>query len=73
MCGMLSVMNGKSVFPNVLANVDIREISLYEVPMLLPLFGFGIGMRSDICVECECVELCDEVESKIKGQAVLSV
>ena len=44
MCGMLSVMNGKSVFSNVLANVDIREIGLYEVPMFLSLFSFGIGM-----------------------------
>ena len=30
------------IFSNVLANVDIREIGLYEVPM--SLFGFGIGM-----------------------------
>ena len=44
MCGMLSVMNSKSGFSNVLANVDIREISLYEVPMLLSLFGLGIGI-----------------------------
>ena len=40
MCGMLSVMYGKSV----LASVDGREIGLYEVPMLLSLLGFGIGM-----------------------------
>ena len=44
MCGMLSVMNGKSVFSNVLASVDIREIGLYEVPLLLCLFGFGKGV-----------------------------
>ena len=44
MCGMLSVMNGKRGFSTVLASVDIREIGLYEVPMLLSLFGFGIGM-----------------------------
>ena len=37
-------MNGKSVFFNVLANVDIRENDLYEVPMLLSLFCFEIGM-----------------------------
>ena len=32
------------VFSNVLANVDIREVGLCEVPMLLSLFGVGIGM-----------------------------
>ena len=37
-------MYGKSVFSNVLASVDIREIGLYEVPMLLSLFGLGTGM-----------------------------
>ena len=31
-------MYGKSVFSNVLANVDIREIGLYEVPMLIAGF-----------------------------------
>ena len=41
---MMSVINDKSVFSNVLANVDISEIGLYEVPMLLSLFGFRIGM-----------------------------
>ena len=42
MCEMLSVMNGKGVFSNVLANMGIREIGLYEVPM--SLFGLRIGM-----------------------------
>ena len=41
---MLSVMCGKSVFSNVLASADIREIGLYEVPILLSLFSLGIGM-----------------------------
>ena len=36
-------MYGKSVFSNILASVDIREIGLYEVPML-SLFGLRIGM-----------------------------
>ena len=44
MCRMFSVMHGKSVFSSVFASVDSREISLYEVPMLLSLYGFGIGM-----------------------------
>ena len=39
-------MYGKSVFSNVLATVDIKEIGLYEVPMLLYLFGLGIGMMT---------------------------
>ena len=29
---------------NVFSNVDIRKIGMYEVPMLLSLFGLGIGM-----------------------------
>ena len=37
-------MYGKSVFSSVLASVDSRETGLYEVPMLLSLFGFGIGI-----------------------------
>ena len=37
-------MYGKSVFSSVLASVDSREIGLYEVPMLLSLFSFWIGM-----------------------------
>ena len=37
-------MYGKRVFFSVLASVDIREIGLYKVPMLLSLFGLGIGM-----------------------------
>ena len=37
-------MYGRSVLSNVLVSADIREIGLYEVPMLLFLFGLGIGM-----------------------------
>ena len=44
MCGMLSAMYAKSVFFSVLARVNSREIGLYAVPMLLFLFGFGMGM-----------------------------
>ena len=40
MCGMLSVMNGKSVSSSVLASEDIRKIGLPEVS----LFDFGICM-----------------------------
>ena len=39
-CRMLSAMNGKSVFTSVLASVEIREIGLYEVPMLLSSSSF---------------------------------
>ena len=37
-------MYGKSVFSSVLVSVDSREISLYEMPMLLSLFVFGIDI-----------------------------
>ena len=37
-------MVSKSVFSSVLSDVDIRGIDLYEVPMLLSFFGFGISM-----------------------------
>ena len=37
-------MYGKNVLSIVLASVDSREMGLYEVPMLLSLFGFGVGM-----------------------------
>ena len=42
MCGMLFVMYGSSVFSSVL--LSLREVSLYDVPMFMSLFGFGIGM-----------------------------
>ena len=41
MCGMLFVMYGSSVFSSVFA---ITEMGLYDVPMFMSLFGFGIGM-----------------------------
>ena len=49
MCSHMSVwikIRGHSfvVFSGVLANLERREMSLYEVPMLLFLFDFGMGM-----------------------------
>ena len=44
MCGMLSVMYGSSVFSSVLASTERCEMGLYDMPMFLSLFGFGIGM-----------------------------
>ena len=44
MCGMLFVMYVSSVFSNVFAITDRSEIGLYDVPMFMSLFGFGIGM-----------------------------
>ena len=44
MCGILSVMYDKSGFSSVLDSVNNREIGLYEVPMLLSLFGCEIGI-----------------------------
>ena len=40
-CVMLFVMYGSSVFSSVL--LSLRE-GLYDVPMFMSLFGFGIGM-----------------------------
>ena len=44
MCGMLFVMYGSSVFVSVFAITERGEMGLYDVPMLMSLFGFGIGM-----------------------------
>ena len=44
MCGMLFVMYGNSVFSRVFAITDRSEMGLYDVPMFMSLFGFGIGM-----------------------------
>ena len=44
MCGMLFVMYGGSVFSSVFAITERSEMGLYDVPMFMSLFGFGIGM-----------------------------
>ena len=44
MCGMLFVMYGSSVFSSVFSITDRSEIGLYDMPMFMSLFGFGIGM-----------------------------
>ena len=41
MCGMLY---GSSVFSSVFAITERSEMGLYDVPMFMSLFGFGIGM-----------------------------
>ena len=38
-CGMLFVMYGSSAFSSARS-----EMGLYDVPMFMYLFGFGIGM-----------------------------
>ena len=42
MCGILFVMYGSSVFSSVLAITERSEMGLYDVPMFMSLFGFGI-------------------------------
>ena len=42
--GMLFVMCGSSVFSSVFAITERSEMDLYDVPMFMSLFGFGIGM-----------------------------
>ena len=44
MCGMLFVMYGSSVFSSAFAITERSEMGLYDVPMFMSLFGFGIGM-----------------------------
>ena len=44
MCGMLFVMYGSSSFSSVFAITERSELGLYDVPMFMSLFGFGIGM-----------------------------
>ena len=41
---MLFVMYGSSVFSSVFAITERSEIGLYDVPMFMSLFGFGIHM-----------------------------
>ena len=44
MCGMLFVIYGSSVFSSVFGINERSEMGLYDVPMFISLFGFGIGM-----------------------------
>ena len=41
---MLFVMYGRSVFSGVFAITERSEMGLYDVPMFVSLFSFGIGM-----------------------------
>ena len=43
---MLFVMYGSSVFSSVFAITDRSEMGLYDVPMLLSLFGIGVMFAS---------------------------
>ena len=54
MCGMLFVMYGVIIaFSSVLANIEWSVIGLYEVPMVLFLFGFGMSMLLDSFYMCD--------------------
>ena len=44
MCGMLFVMYGNSVFSSDFAIFVKSEMGLYDVPIFMSLFGFGIGI-----------------------------
>ena len=44
MCGMLFVVYGSSVYSSVFAITERSEMGLYDVPMFMSLFGFGIGL-----------------------------
>ena len=42
-CGLFAVMEERRLLSNVFANTERRDMGLYEVPLLVPLFGFGMG------------------------------
>ena len=44
MCGMLFVMYGSNVFSSVFAITERSEMGMYDVPMFMSLFGYGIGI-----------------------------
>ena len=62
MCGMLSVMDGKSFFSSVLASVDIKDIGADVVVFVWFWDRYDVDwfphLRNYACVECECVKLC---------------
>ena len=43
-CGMLFVMYGISVVSSVFSITERSEMGLYDVPMFMFLFGFGMCM-----------------------------
>ena len=43
-CGILYVMYGSSVFSNIFSITERSEMGLYDVPMFMSLFIFGIDM-----------------------------
>ena len=43
-CDVWCVMYGRITFSSVFVITDRRDIGLYDVPMLMSLFGLGIGM-----------------------------
>ena len=56
MCGMLFVMYGSSVFSSVFAITEKSEMGLYDVPMFMSFFGFGIGMMIFLMLYMSAVE-----------------
>ena len=39
------MMYGSSVFSSVFAITESSEMGLYDMPMFMSLFGFGIGLK----------------------------
>ena len=61
MCGMLFVMYRSSVFSSVFAITERSKMGLYDVPMFMSLFGFGIRMKLLVSMYdgcCCCLVLC---------------
>ena len=42
--GILFVMYGSSVFSSVFAITERSKMGLFDMPLFISLFGFGIGM-----------------------------
>ena len=41
--GVFAVMQGRRHFSSVFAITEWRDMGLYEVPLSMSLFGFGMG------------------------------
>ena len=44
LCGILFVIYKNNVFSSVFVITERSEMGLYDVPMFMSWFGFGIGM-----------------------------
>ena len=56
---MLFLMYGRSVFSSIFAITKRSEMGLYDVPMFMSLFGFGMCLLVSMCEGlCCCLVMC---------------